>query len=43
MSLLLDVDPRLFDRLDPEERESLKASLDELSKMVEGFRKRLAK
>ena len=43
MSLLLDVDPRLFDRLDPEERESLKASLNELSKMVEGFRKRLSK
>jgi hypothetical protein len=43
MSLLLDVDPRLFDRLDPEERESLKASLDEVSKMVESFRKRLSK
>ena len=43
MSLLLDVDPRLFDRLDPEERESLKASLDELAKMVESFRKRLSK
>lgn len=42
INLLLDVDPRLFDRLDPDERESLKASMDELSKIVEDFRKRLS-
>lgn len=41
INLLLDVDPRLFDRLDPDEKESLKASITELSKIIEDFRKRL--
>jgi hypothetical protein len=42
MSLLSDIDPRLFDRLDPEERENLRASVNELSRIVEDFRKRLS-
>ena len=41
ISLLLDVDPRLFGKMNTEERESLKASLDELTKIVDGFRSRL--
>ncbi len=42
INLLLDIDPRLFDRLDPDERDNIRAAMDELSKLVEDFRKRLS-
>jgi len=41
IDLMMDVDPRLFDRLDEDDRNNLKAELDELMKITEGFRKLL--
>lgn len=41
ISLMMEVDPRQFDRMSTEEKETLKAGLDELSKIVSGFRKLL--
>lgn len=41
IALMLDMDPRLFEKLDPDERETLKAELDELSRIVNGFQKHL--
>ena len=41
ISLMLDVDPRLFGKLDPEETETLKAELDELARIVDSFQKQL--
>lgn len=41
ISLLLDVDPRLFDRLEPEEKETLKSELDNLIEMSKNFKKLL--
>lgn len=41
ISLMMEVDPRQFDRMSTEEKETLKAGLDELSKIVTGFRKLL--
>ena len=41
VSQLLDVDPRLFDRLDPAEKATLRAGLEELIRLAEGFRGRL--
>lgn len=41
ISLMMEVDPRQFDRMSTEEKESLKAGLDELAKIATGFRKLL--
>lgn len=41
ISLMMEVDPRQFERMSTEEKEALKAGLDELSKIVTGFRKLL--
>lgn len=41
ISLMMDVDARLFGRMDIEEKESLKSELDELASIVENFRKLL--
>lgn len=41
ISLMMEVDPRQFDRMSTEEKETLKAGLDELSKIVTGFRRLL--
>ena len=41
LHLLMDVDPRLFARMDPEEKQTLKASLDELSRLVAEYQERL--
>jgi hypothetical protein len=41
ISLLMDVDPRLFGKLDPDEKDTLKAELEELIRLAEGFRKKL--
>lgn len=38
ISLLMDVDTRFFDRMNTEEKESLKAKLDELLRIAETFR-----
>jgi len=38
ISLLMDVDTRFFDRMNTEEKESLKAELDELLRIAETFR-----
>lgn len=43
INLLIDIDPRLFDRLDEEEKEILKAELDELKKIVTKFQRQLSK
>lgn len=41
ISLMMDVDARLFSRMNTEEKETLKARLDELEKILQGFRKLL--
>lgn len=41
ISLMMEVDSRQLSRLNTEERENLKAELDELAKIVDGFRKLL--
>ena len=38
ISLMMEVDSRQFSRMNTEERETLKAGLDELAKIVDGFR-----
>lgn len=43
ISLLMDVDPRLFGRLNEDEKETLKAELQELGRIVQSFRKQLEK
>ena len=43
INLLMDVDPRLFGKLDDEEKEMLKAELDELKKIVTKFQRQLSK
>ena len=37
----MEVDSRQFGRMNTEEKETLKAELDELAKIVDGFRKLL--
>ena len=41
ISLMMEIDSRQLGRLNVEERETLKAELDELAKIVDGFRKLL--
>lgn len=41
ISLMLEVDSRQFAQMDTEDRETLKGELDDLAKIVEGFRKLL--
>ena len=41
ISLMMEVDSRQFGRMNTEEKETLKAELDELAKIVDGFRKLL--
>ena len=43
IGLLMDIDPRLFGKLDEEEKETLKAELDELKKIVTKFHRQLSK
>lgn len=43
IALLLDIDSRLFAKMDAEEKENLKAELDELKRITEGFQKLLLK
>jgi REP element-mobilizing transposase RayT len=43
IALLMDIDPRLFGRLDEEEKETLRAELDELKKIVTKFQRQLSK
>ena len=43
INLLMDIDPRLFGRLEEEEKETLKAELDELKKIVTRFQRQLSK
>ena len=40
---MMDIDSRFFDKMDVEEKENLKAELDELKRIVEGFQKMLLK
>ena len=39
ITLMLEVDPRQFDKMSLEEKEIVKSHLDEIAKLVEGFRK----
>ncbi len=41
ISLLLDIDSRLFDKLNPDEKETLKSELNNLADIVESFKKLL--
>lgn len=41
IALMLDVDSRMFDKMNPDEKSNLKAELDELIKITEGFKKLL--
>ena len=41
VDLLMEVDPRLFNRLDNDDKENLKVSLAELSKIIGAFQKKL--
>ena len=43
IGLLMDVDPRLFEKLSEEEKETLKADLSELEQILKSFRKQLEK
>lgn len=43
IALMTDVDPRLFRKLEEEEKENLKAGLEELGKIVAGFQKMLSR
>ena len=38
ISLLMDIDPRLFSKLDPEEKETLKAEFQQLQTIAENFK-----
>lgn len=41
ISLMMEIDSRMFNRMSTEDRENLKAELDQLGSVVEGFRKLL--
>lgn len=41
ISMMMDVDPRLFSSLNPDDKEALKAELSELERITEGFKKLL--
>ena len=41
IDLLTEVDPRLFVRLNPEEKESLQVKLDEIANITAAFKKEL--
>ena len=41
IELMMDVDPRLFAKLDDEEKQTLKAGLDELTAVIEAFKKQI--
>ena len=43
IALMMDVDPRLFGRMDHEEKETLKAELQELERLISSFRSFLEK
>ena len=43
IALMTEVDPRLFHKMDSEEKENLKAELEELAKIIENFQKILAR
>lgn len=43
ISLLTDVDSRLFVKMDEEEKENLRAELDEMERIVTGFKKMLSR
>ena len=43
INLLMDVDPRLFGKLSEEEKDTLKAELLELERIVKSFKKQLEK
>ena len=43
VELLMDVDPRLFGKMSGEEKEEFEAQLDELDRIVKGFRARLSR
>lgn len=43
IALMMEVDSRLFGKMDSEERENLKAELDELEKIVKSFQKLLTR
>lgn len=43
IALMTDVDPRLFRKLEEDEKENLKAGLEELGKIVAGFQKMLSR
>ena len=38
ISLMMDVDPRLFSKLDPDERDALKSDLTELAMIIKRFK-----
>lgn len=42
IALMLDIDSRLFCKMNPEEKNNLKAELEELDKIIDGFKKLLA-
>ena len=41
ISLLMEVDTRLFSKLNEDDRDKLRAELDELQKIIEVFKKKL--
>lgn len=41
IALMMEVDPRLFGKMEEKEKENLKAELNELAKIIEGFQKML--
>ncbi|MBR2716331.1 MAG: hypothetical protein IKD79_01155, partial [Oscillospiraceae bacterium] len=41
VTLLMEIDPRQFDKLDADEREKVRSGLEELSRLLESFRNRL--
>lgn len=41
ISLMMDVDPRLFTRLDNEEKQELRNSMDELATVIEAYKKQI--
>lgn len=43
IALMMDIDSRFFEKMDVEEKENLKAKLDELKEITEGFQKLLLK
>ena len=43
IALMTDVDPRLFHKMDSEEKENLRAELEELAKIIESFQKILSR